>query len=161
MLDYKLLQALAAVVEQGGFERAGRALGLSQSAVSQRVKLLEARVGAPVLMRATPPTPTDTGKRVLNHVQLVRMIERDLQRDVPMQEGEAQLPRLRLALNADSLATWWAPSVADLCRQQALLLVLLVDDQDVGMLRMRSREIFACACAAERPVAGARSVPLV
>src|SRR5690606_39451555 len=69
MLDYQLLQALAAVVEQGGFEQAARALGLSQSAVSQRVKLLEARVGAPVLLRATPPTPTDTGKRLLNHVQ--------------------------------------------------------------------------------------------
>lgn len=160
MLDYKLLQALAAVVEQGGFERAARALGLSQSAVSQRVKLLEARVGAPVLLRATPPTPTDTGKRLLNHVQQVRMLERDLQREVPMQEGEAQLPRLRLALNADSLATWWAPAVADLCRQQALLLELLVDDQDVGLRRMRAGEVVGCVCAAERPVAGARSVPL-
>src|SRR5690554_7451764 len=160
MLDYKLLQALAAVVEQGGFERAARALGLSQSAVSQRVKLLEARVGAPVLLRATPPTPTDTGQRLLNHVQQVRMLERDLQREVPMQEGEAQLPRLRLALNADSLATWWAPAVADLCRQQALLLELLVEDQDVGLRRMRAGEVIGCVCAAERPVAGARSVPL-
>ena len=46
MFDYKLLAALAAVVEQGGFERAAQLLGLSQSAVSQRIKLLEARVGA-------------------------------------------------------------------------------------------------------------------
>ncbi|MBF3116153.1 LysR family transcriptional regulator, partial [Pseudomonas aeruginosa] len=59
LFDYKLLAALAAVVEQGGFERAAQALGLSQSAVSQRIKLLEARVGQPVLVRETPPHPTD------------------------------------------------------------------------------------------------------
>ena len=58
MFDYKLLAALAAVVEQGGFERAAQLLGLSQSAVSQRIKLLEARVGQPVLLRAAPPAPT-------------------------------------------------------------------------------------------------------
>ncbi|HDQ7432380.1 TPA: LysR family transcriptional regulator, partial [Pseudomonas aeruginosa] len=58
LFDYKLLAALAAVVEQGGFERAAQALGLSQSAVSQRIKLLEARVGQPVLVRETPPHPT-------------------------------------------------------------------------------------------------------
>ena len=64
MFDYKLLAALAAVVEQGGFERAAQLLGLSQSAVSQRIKLLEARVGQPVLLRAAPPAPTEIGRRL-------------------------------------------------------------------------------------------------
>ena len=71
MFDYKLLAALAAVVEQGGFERAAQVLGLSQSAVSQRIKLLEARVGQPVLQRSTPPAATELGQRLLNHVQQV------------------------------------------------------------------------------------------
>ena len=160
MLDYKLLQALACVVEQGGFERAARFLGLSQSAVSQRIKLLEARIGAPVLLRATPPSPTETGQRLLNHVQQVRLLEQDLRHDVSI-PGDDQAPaRLRVALNADSLATWWAGAVADLCRQQPLLLDLLVDDQDVGLRRMRAGEVVGCVCATERPVAGARSVPL-
>ena len=70
--------ALAAVVEQAGFERAAQVLGLSQSAISQRIKLLEARVGQPVLVRATPPTPTDIGRRLLNHVQQVRLLESNL-----------------------------------------------------------------------------------
>ena len=74
MLDYKLLAALAAVVEQAGFERAAQVLGLSQSAVSQRIKLLEARVGQPVLVRAVPPAPTEIGRRLLNHVQQVRLL---------------------------------------------------------------------------------------
>lgn len=160
MLDYKLLQALASVVEQGGFERAARLLGLSQSAVSQRIKLLEARVGAPVLLRGSPPAPTGIGQRLLNHVQQVRLLERDLQHDVPMQLEDEVLPRLRVALNADSLATWWAAAVAGLCQRQSLLLELLVDDQDVGLRRMRAGEVVGCVCASEQPVAGARAVPL-
>src|SRR3546814_14233624 len=68
MFDYKLLSALAAVVEQAGFERAAQVLGLSQSAISQRIKLLEARVGQPVLLRDTPPRPTELGPRLLNQI---------------------------------------------------------------------------------------------
>src|SRR3546814_10280721 len=102
MFDYKLLSALAAVVEQAGFERAAQVLGLSQSAISQRIKLMEARVGQPVQVRVTPPAPNEIGRRLLNHVQQVRLLERDLQSLVPAMD-EAGLPaRLRIALNADS-----------------------------------------------------------
>lgn len=154
MLDYKLLAALAAVIEQGGFERAALSLRLSQSAVSQRVKLLEARVGQPVLVRLNPPVPTEVGRRLLHHVQQVRLLERDLGGLV---DDGAQPERLRVALNADSLATWWTPAVSAFCSQRGLLLELLVEDQDVGLQRMRAGDVAACLCAHERPVAGARS----
>lgn len=160
MFDYKLLAALAAVVEQAGFERAAQVLGLSQSAVSQRIKLLEARVGQPVLVRATPPAPTEIGRRLLNHVQQVRLLERDLQGQVPALDEGALPERLRIAINADSLATWWAGAVADFCAEHRVLLDLVVEDQDVGLKRMRAGEVAACVCAAERPVAGARSLAL-
>ena len=160
MFDYKLLSALAAVVEQGGFERAAQLLGLSQSAVSQRIKLLEARVGQPVLVRAMPPAPTEIGRRLLNHVQQVRLLERDLQGQVPALDDGGLPERLRIALNADSLATWWARALGDFCAEHRLLLDLVVEDQDVGLKRMRAGEVAACVCAAERPVAGARSLPL-
>jgi LysR family transcriptional regulator (chromosome initiation inhibitor) len=160
MFDYKLLAALAAVVEQAGFERAAQVLGLSQSAVSQRIKLLEARVGQPVLMRVSPPEPTAVGRRLLNHVQQVRLLERDLQRQVPALDEGGLPERLRIALNADSLATWWAQAVGDFCASQRVLLDLVVEDQEVGLKRMRAGEVAACVCAAERPLAGARSLPL-
>ncbi len=160
MFDYKLLAALAAVVEQAGFERAAQVLGLSQSAISQRIKLLEARVGQPVLVRGTPPAPTEIGRRLLNHVQQVRLLERDLQGQVPALDEGGPVERLRIALNADSLATWWAPLMGDFCAAHGLLLELVVDDQEVGLKRMRAGEVAGCVCAAERPVAGARALAL-
>lgn len=158
MFDYKLLAALAAVVEQAGFERAAQALGLSQSAVSQRIKLLEARVGQPVLLRGAPPKPTELGQRLLNHVQQVRLLERDLQGQVP-ELDENRLPeRLRIALNADSLSTWWTAAVAPFCIANGVVLDHVLEDQAVALKRMRAGEVAACVCAVERPVAGARSL---
>ncbi|MEK0363564.1 LysR family transcriptional regulator ArgP [Pseudomonas sp. CBC3] len=157
MFDYKLLAALAAVVEQAGFDRAAQALGLSQSAISQRIKLLEARLGQPVLLRASPPQPTEVGRRLLNHVQQVRLLERDLQGQVP-ELDENRLPeRLRIALNSDSLATWWAEAVAPFCTEHGVVLDHVLEDQAVGLKRMRAGEVAACVCAVERPLAGARS----
>ncbi len=160
MFDYKLLAALAAVVEQAGFERAAQVLGLSQSAVSQRIKLLEARLGQPVLLRGTPPQPTEAGRRLLNHVQQVRLLERNLQGQVPGLESGGVPERLRIALNADSLATWWAPAVSRFCAGEQVLLELVVEDQAVGLKRMRAGDVAACVCASEVPVAGARCVAL-
>ncbi|WP_447527487.1 LysR family transcriptional regulator ArgP [Vreelandella sp. TE19] len=159
MLDYKLLAALAQVIEQGGFERAAQALGLSQSAVSQRIKLLEARLGQPVLTRVTPPVPTEAGRRLLNHVQQVRLLERDLGALVPAL-NEGGVNRLRIALNADSLATWWADAVAAFCEAHRVLIELVVEDQDVGLKRMRAGDVAGCVCATPQPVAGAESVAL-
>ncbi|MEI8171784.1 MAG: LysR family transcriptional regulator, partial [Rhodoferax sp.] len=45
MLDYASLSALTAVVREGSFERAARALHVTPSAVSQRIRLLEERIG--------------------------------------------------------------------------------------------------------------------
>ncbi|MDR6229043.1 LysR family transcriptional regulator (chromosome initiation inhibitor) [Pseudomonas sp. SORGH_AS199] len=155
MIDYKLLEALAVVVEEGGFERAARRLGLSQSAVSQRIKLLEARVGQAVLVRETPPQPTAPGLRLLRHIQQVRLLEADLGSEVPGLAEEVP-QRLRIALNADSLASWWPAAVGPWLVEQGLLLDLVVEDQDVVLRRMRAGEVAACLCASGQPLAGAR-----
>ncbi|MDT0513440.1 MULTISPECIES: LysR family transcriptional regulator ArgP [unclassified Halomonas] len=158
MLDYKLLEALAAVVECGGFERAGEALGLSQSAISQRIRTLEIRLGQPALVRTPALAPTPVGRQLLNHARRVQLLERDLSRALPTLESEA--PRLRIAVNADSLATWWAEAVGALCREEGVVLDLVVEDQEVGLRRLRDGDVAACLCASPQPIAGARALPL-
>lgn len=158
MLDYKLLDALAAVVEQKGFERAGEILGLTQSAVSQRIKLLEARLGQPVLVRAPLLEPTPLGRQLLYHVKQVQLLEHNLTRRVPRLGGSNT--RLRIALNDDSLVTWWALAVAPFCRENRVLFDLVIEDQDIGLRRMSDGEVAGCVCSSEQAVQGARSVYL-
>ncbi|MBK1872759.1 LysR family transcriptional regulator ArgP [Marinobacter sp. 1-3A] len=158
MIDYKLLEALATVIETGGFERAGVVLGLSQSAISQRIRTLEIRIGQPVLLRSPVPRATPAGQRLLNHVQQVQLLERDLAKSLPsLPEPTA---RLRIALNADSLATWWASAIGEFCRDEALLLDMVIEDQDIALRRMREGDVVACLCSNSQPVPGARCVPL-
>jgi LysR family transcriptional regulator (chromosome initiation inhibitor) len=88
------------------------------------------------------------------------LLERDLQSVVPALDEGGVPERLRIALNADSLATWWALAVGDFCAEHRLLTDLVVEDQDVGLKRMRAGEVAACLCGSERPVAGARSLLL-
>lgn len=158
MIDYKLLEALSAIIEHGGFERAGDALGISQSAVSQRLRSLEIRVGQPVLVRSPVPHATAAGQRLLNHVQQVKLLERDLAGSIPTLAETTS--RLRIALNADSLATWWADAISPFCQQEGLLLDMVIEDQDIGLQRMREGDVAACLCSSPQPVAGARCVSL-
>ncbi len=153
MVDYKLLHALATVVECGGFERAGDMMGLSQSAISQRIKALEVRLGQPVLVRHPALAPTPAGQRLLAHYQQVQLLERDLHDALPSLEKAA--PRLRIALNADSVVTWWADAVADICQTEEVLLDLVIEDQEVGLKRLRHGDVAACLCATPNPIAGA------
>ena len=105
MFDYKLLSALAAVVEQAGFERGAQVLGLSQSAISpthqaiggaRRPAGVDTRLAADAhRYRPAPAQPRAAGA----------FAERDLQSQVPALDEEGMPERLRIALNADSLAT--------------------------------------------------------
>ncbi|MGV8294492.1 ArgP/LysG family DNA-binding transcriptional regulator, partial [Pseudomonas aeruginosa] len=82
-----------------------------------------------VLVRETLPHPTELGRRLLKHVQQVRLLEGVLQRWVPnLDEGGAP-ERLRIALNADSLATWWAAAVGDSCAERRALLDVVGGDK--------------------------------
>lgn len=148
MIDYRLLQALSAVVEQGGFERAALVLHLTQSAISRRIKQLESVLGQPVLLRSSPPAATAAGQRLLNHLQQVRQMETAL--------GLTDDPQdlvVRLATNADSLATW-LPEALVLPEQQAVRFDLVVEDQSVGLKRMKQGDVMACICASPQPVNG-------
>ena len=135
MLDYPALQALVAVIEARGFERAAKRLNISQSAVSQRIRQLEFKLGQPVLLRTSPPRPTDLGQRLANHLQQVQQLEQALDAEA---DTCARL-RVRLAVNADSIDTWLARALASAEVSQRMDFDFVVEDQDVGLKRMKKR----------------------
>ncbi|HRK39846.1 MAG TPA: LysR family transcriptional regulator ArgP [Burkholderiaceae bacterium] len=161
MLDYTSLFALAAVVREGSFERAARTLHVTPSAVSQRIRLLEERVGCSLVVRGQPCTATDTGLRLCQHADRVRLLEQDLQDNLPSLslEGVARA-NLPIAVNADSLATWFAPALTAFAAQAPVLVKVSVDDQDHTAEWLRSGAVLAAVTAHDSAATGCNSRPL-
>ena len=161
MLDYSALNALAAVVREGSFDRAARALHVTPSAISQRIRLLEERVGCALVVRGQPCRPTDTGRRMCQHVDRVRLLEAELTDALPAiaPEGGARV-HLPVAVNADSLATWFAPALAAFAAEAPVLVELSVDDQDHTAEWLRTGAVVAAVTGTARPATGCNSQPL-
>lgn len=161
MLDYPALAALAAVVREGSFERAAQALHVTPSAVSQRIRLLEERVGCALVLRGQPCRATETGRRLCQHVDHVRLLEQELHGTLPAlaPQGRSRVP-LPLAVNADSLATWLAPALAAFAADAPVLMSVAVDDQDHTAGWLRSGAVLAAVTGTARPAAGCNSRPL-
>ena len=161
MLDYPALAALAAVIREGSFERAALALHVTPSAVSQRIRLLEERVGCALVVRGQPCQATDTGRRLCQHVDRVRLLEQELQGALPAlaPEGIARVA-LPIAVNADSLATWFAPALAAFAAERRARVELLAGEH-TGATEIRDRNAvvlgraeYSDAAAALQPADG-------
>ena len=161
MLDYASLSALAAVVREGSFERAARALHVTPSAISQRVRLLEERMGCALVVRGQPCTATEAGRKLCQHTDRVHLLEQELQTNLPVlaPQGVTRVT-VPLAVNADSLATWLAPVLAQFAAQAPVLLHVVVDDQDHTAEWLRSGAVLAAVTATARPATGCNSRPL-
>lgn len=157
MLDYPLLAALAAVIRTGSFEQAAQELHVTPSAVSQRVKQLEDRLGAVLVIRAQPCTATPAGSRLFRHVEDVGLLEHTLRADLAGIVPPDRSPTLRLAINADSLATWFIDVIAA-C--DGLLFDLVLDDEDYSADWLRRGEVVAAITAQPGPVQGCNSTAL-
>ena len=159
MLDYAALSAMTAVIRTGSFERAAAALHVTPSAVSQRVRQLEERLGAPLVVRGQPCVATPAGARLARHVDEVGLLEARLTHEL----GELvpgvvpERPTLRVAVNADSLATWFASVVA---RVDDVLFDLAIDDQDHSSTWLARGEVSAAVTASADPETGCRVEPL-
>ncbi|AUT59897.1 LysR family transcriptional regulator ArgP [Paraburkholderia terrae] len=162
MLDYALLDALAAVVRHGSFDRAAAALNVTPSAVSQRVKLLEERVGSVLVKRGQPCTATRSGALLCRHTERVLLLEAELNGRMPELPGALlePWPTLRVAVNDDSVGTWFIDAVADFCAERGMLLDLVIDDQDHTAQRIRDGSVQGAVTTQSEPVQGCRSTRL-
>ena len=162
--DPAALECLAAIVEEGGFERAAQRLNVTQSAVSQRLRALEALVGSVLIVRSRPLRPTSAGQLLLKHTKQLRLLRADLERDLqelaPSAPGSGREDeRISIAINADSIATWALDAVHDLVRQR-LPLEIIADDQDFTQEWLRSGQVLGCVTTLKQAMRGCRMVPL-
>lgn len=161
MLDYLALAAVAAVLREGSFEKAASVLGVTPSAVSQRVKGLEERLGATLLTRGTPCLPTPIGAKLHAHIERVRLLEADISDDLQGLAGAGETtPTLRVAVNSDSLSTWFPQAAAQFTADTGALLDLVLDDEAHTAERLRTGEVVAAVSADLAPVAGCKIHPL-
>jgi LysR family transcriptional regulator, chromosome initiation inhibitor len=149
MLDYPNLVALAAVHRRGSFDAAATELHITPSAVSLRIKALEDRMGTLLIIRAQPCTATPTGLRLITHLDQVTLLEHALAPIIPT--------TLRIAVNADSLATWVIPALAA-CPD--LIYDLVIDDQDHAQDWLKRGEVAAAITGSPAPLQGCDTIPL-
>ena len=155
MLDYKLLEAFAAIVEEGGFEKAARRLHITQSAVSQRIKQLEEQQGQILLQRTTPPQATDSGIALLRHYRQVRHLEDGLHADDQAPSAN-RFHSLSLGINADTLATWFLPAIQAFLLEERTVLDLHIDDQDQTHRLLQEGKVWGCITTRKTPMQGCR-----
>jgi LysR family transcriptional regulator (chromosome initiation inhibitor) len=159
VLDEALLAAVAAVAREGSFERAARVLHVTPSAVSQRVKLLEERLGAVLIVRGQPCSATEVGARICRHAELVSVLLSELRRELPtLPRDSPGTPHasLRIAVNADSLGTWFIRAMADFGREDAALLNLTLADEDHTAEWLRRGYVLAAVTSVATAVPGCR-----
>lgn len=157
MLDYALLEAVAAVVRTGSFDRAAQEIGVTPSAISQRVKLLEERLGTGLIIRGQPCTATPAGKRLCRHAEEVGLMEHHLRGELGGLLGSRPAPTVRIAVNADSLATWFLPALSGL---EGRLFDLVIEDESNTADWLKRGEVSAAVSIASGPFQGCGSRPL-
>lgn len=160
--DYDALAALAAVIREGGFESAAKLLGVTQSAVSQRIKHLEDRVGQILVVRGRPCVPTEGGLQLCRHLEQVVLLQHELSERLGSLEGEsgASAARIRISVNNDSLASWFPSVIKRASRELGILFDVLPDDQEHTEQALKSGEALAVVTAVAEPIHGCRRMSL-
>ena len=162
MFDARQLDALAAVAEQGSFQAAAQALNVTLAAVSLRIKSLEQAIGQRLLVRGKTVRATAAGQALLTHVRQVRLMESDVLKSLNRGGGDGDDPwqTLSVAINADSMATWFLPGVAPLLAAHRLLVDIVIDDQDHTHDALKSGDVLGCVTTLARPMRGCVAEPL-
>ena len=163
MLDARQLDALAAVLEFGGFGPAAQALNLTLAAVSLRIKGLESALGQRLLVRGKTVRATPAGQVLLAHIKQLRLMESDLLGGLNGGDAAGQKSRwqtLCVAVNADSLASWFLPGLASSLMRHHLLLDVVVDDQDHTHDALKHGDVMGCVSTLEHPMRGCLAEPL-
>lgn len=154
-----LAETLAAIVDEGTMDGAASVLGITQPAVSQRLRALEAIVGQVLLVRSRPPRLTDAGRSVVRFARQYAHLEADAVAALGVGE-DASYASLPIAVNSDSLSTWLLPALHAIAARSSVVLELHRDDQDFTTSLLEAGTVLAAVTSQEAPIAGCRVTPL-
>lgn len=164
-IDPVALRTLAVAVRAGTFEAAARELSITPSAVSQRVKALESRIGRVLLLRSKPVVPTEAGHVLIRLATQTELLERDALAELmsggpvdPRTDGQDDLPwaEMPLAVNADTMATWLLDVMVDMQQRHRVTFELLRDDEHRTAERLRHGDVMGAVTTEPQPVPGCR-----
>ena len=151
------LEALSAVCESGSFEIAASTLGITQSALSQRIGALEREAGLVLVERSRPVRPTRPGAIVLGLARQVMLLSSDAQRLLAADGSSPDasgMTRVSLAINADSISTWFQPVIARIAAERSVLLDLHIEDQDHTAALLGEGRVMAAVTTSSAPAPG-------
>ncbi|MER6039038.1 MULTISPECIES: LysR family transcriptional regulator ArgP [unclassified Streptomyces] len=149
-LPLEQVRTLLAVVDEGTFDAAAAALRLTPSAVSQRVKALEQRTGRVLLQRTKPVRPTESGAVLVRFARQLARLERDARGELGL-SGAGEPTRVSVAVNADSLATWFLGALA---QAPGLCFELHREDEAHTAALLREGLVMAAVTSSPDPVPG-------
>ncbi|WP_149830523.1 LysR family transcriptional regulator ArgP [Streptomyces tailanensis] len=152
-LPLDLVRTLLTVVDEGTFDAAAGTLHVTPSAVSQRVKALEQRVGRVLLVRTKPVRPTDSGEVIVRFARQLARLEHDAHASLGM-TGSHETTRVSIAVNADSLATWFLPALARVPEELRPCYELRREDEDHTARLLREGLVMAAVTSSPDAVAG-------
>ncbi|MEU6556495.1 LysR family transcriptional regulator ArgP [Streptomyces sp. NPDC046915] len=147
------VRTLLAVVDEGTFDAAAAALHVTPSAVSQRVKALEQRTGRVLLLRTKPVRPTESGAVLVRFARQLARLERDARGELGL-SGAGEPTRVSVAVNADSLATWFLGALTRLPPEPRICLELRREDEDHTAALLREGLVMAAVTSSPDPVPG-------
>jgi len=149
MIDYKAIEALYLTLELQSFEEAAKKLNITQPAISQRIKGLESYYGEPVLIRTQPYSPTRLGKQLISHFKRISLLEDELEKELTPQKGK---PHISIALNRDSLETWFLDFLEENELFNKIVLEIVADDQELTLNYLKNGLVSACLSTTPKPI---------
>jgi len=153
-IDHAQLRALAAVVREGSFERAAQSLNVTSSAVSQRIKALEDRVGRLLGKRAAPAVATPEGQVLVQLAEQTALLEHDALHRMGLADEDLPQASIPVAVNHDSLETWFPEAARSFASQTGTTLDLRLEDQDHTVALLRQGAVLGAVTTLDEPVQG-------
>lgn len=151
------LETLLAIIDEGSFEDAAFALGISPSAVSQRIKALERETGRVVVRRTSPVTATDAGEVLLQSARRMALLQAETNAQL---RGRIERIPLSVAVNADSLATWFRRVMASVAEMDNATLHMRIEDESHSLSLLRRGDVLGAVTGEKTPVSGCDSIAL-